>query len=103
MGLRRIFRNFKASGKNPDKVWSDRCIRTVRGYYKSLKKEGVPTDPEIEELLRYFKHNPVCVFPYQYTKKYRPEDIDVFMDEEAGLYYVMHENKRLYMPEGFPE
>jgi predicted RNA methylase len=34
--------------------------------------------------------------PYNFIKKYNPEDVTVYMDCESGMKYVMHENRRLY-------
>ncbi|MDR1323279.1 MAG: FkbM family methyltransferase [Candidatus Margulisbacteria bacterium] len=42
-------------------------------------------------------HGPV-MFPYSFTKKYKPNNILVFYDDNCGLNYVLYENKRMYFP-----
>jgi hypothetical protein len=58
------------------------------------------TDEE-QEILDYLKRHPLAVFPYSYTEKYKPENIAVYMDNEKGMYYVLHDGKRLYFKKGW--
>jgi len=67
----------------------------IRNYFLSLNTN----DPEILEIIEYFKKHNFSVFPYEFTKKYHASDINVFYDNTAKMQYVIHNNKRLYFPE----
>lgn len=70
-----------------------------------LKKE-IPTyhlasrdyeqDEERKEVVEFVQHEGVQIFPYQFTRKYNKETIEVFQDETCGLKYVLMEEKKLY-------
>ncbi len=53
-------------------------------------------DDEIKEVVNYLQNNSVSVFPYNFVKKYKKENIEVYFDQSKGLRYVVHQNKRLY-------
>jgi len=67
----------------------------IRNYFLSLNTD----DPEILEIINYFKKYRFSVFPYEFSRKYHAPDIDVFCDKMSKTHYVMHGNKRLYFPE----
>ncbi|MDR1122271.1 MAG: FkbM family methyltransferase [Dysgonamonadaceae bacterium] len=69
----------------------------IRNYFLALDKNQ--HDPEIMEIIKYFKKNLFNVFPYDFTTKYDPEEINVFADELCGMKYVMHTGKKMYFPE----
>lgn len=71
----------------------------IKNYFLSLNIDEV--DPEIQEIINYFKSDEFSVFPYEFTKKYYTSDIKVFFDKTTETLFVMHENKRLYFPEGW--
>jgi len=71
----------------------------IKNYFLSLDENAV--DFEILEIINHFKTGGFSIFPYKFIKKYHASDIDVFFDKNAGMLYVMHENKRLYFPEGW--
>jgi hypothetical protein len=48
------------------------------------------------EICAFLKENGLHVFPYNFTKKYKPEDIGVMFDSQTSLHYVMYSGKRLY-------
>jgi len=69
----------------------------IRIYFQSLKTD----DPEILEIIDYFKRYRFSIFPYEFSRKYHASDIDVFFDNLTQTRYVMRQNKRLYFPEGW--
>ncbi|UII23672.1 FkbM family methyltransferase [Fulvivirga ligni] len=46
--------------------------------------------------LEYLKKNGLTVFPGNYQDKYKDLNIDIQVDVESGLKYVIHNSKRLY-------
>lgn len=58
--------------------------------YKSTGNE------EIKDILCYLKDHPLQVFNYEFTAKYNNRNYDIVYDEQAGLFYTMFENKRMY-------
>lgn len=67
-------------------------------FYKQMliRRHGGSTDPEIVQILDYLKDNDLQVFNYDFVKKYEGMNIDVQFDVNCGLYFVWHENKKLY-------
>ncbi len=61
-----------------------------------IKFHANSTDIEVKEIVGFLVKNDLQVFPYDFTKKYKKESIEVFLDEKNGLKYVIHENKKLY-------
>ena len=90
-------------------------------YYKSikriirLKKEVIQYleiectqsgDTEKKEILEFLKQNfqkERVDFPYKFTKKYEARKIFVYTDSQCRLNYVLHEGKKLYFPQLWPE
>jgi hypothetical protein len=67
----------------------------IKNYFLSLNTD----DPEINEIIDYFKKYRFSIFPYEFSRKYHASDINIFSDEITKTKYVMHEGKRLYFPE----
>lgn len=63
----------------------------ILNYY-----QGNSLDAEKKEVIDYLQSNPVCVFPYEFSKDYLVEDILVSNDDINGLNYVVHEGKKMY-------
>jgi hypothetical protein len=55
-------------------------------------------DPDISEIADYLKKYPLSMFPYEFSRKYHAQDIDVFFDKTIKMRYVWHGNNRLYFP-----
>lgn len=53
-------------------------------------------DPEIEEVLDHIEKVGLDVFNYPFAAKYNNRKNKVWKDEVCGLYFVMHNDKRLY-------
>ncbi|MDR1140409.1 MAG: hypothetical protein LBL62_01865 [Planctomycetaceae bacterium] len=69
----------------------------IINYFRTLDKEN--QDWEILEVINYFQNNSFSVFPYDFTKKYIADHLDVFTDKECNMKYILHENKRMYFPQ----
>lgn len=68
-------------------------------YYASLPAEQV--NAEKKEVLNWLRNNELAIFPYSFSSKYKPEDVEVTYDPEVKLRYVMHDGKRLYFRRGW--
>ena len=51
---------------------------------------------EKEKIIEFLKYHSFSVFPYKFVKKYKAKNVTVYTDDDSGLKYVIHENKRLY-------
>jgi hypothetical protein len=51
---------------------------------------------DVSEVYLFLKNNPFSIFPYNFIKKYNYKDIIVYTMHEAGMLYVIHENKPLF-------
>lgn len=58
-------------------------------------------DEEILEVIAYLKDHGLEVFNYEFVQKYKSADIQVFYDDEKKLYFVWHENKKMYFARYF--
>lgn len=58
-------------------------------------------DAEIKDILCYLRENTLQVFNYDFVKKYGWLDYDVLYDDQAELFYVLFENKRMYFARRF--
>ncbi|MDR2792018.1 MAG: FkbM family methyltransferase, partial [Tannerellaceae bacterium] len=63
-------------------------------YLENLSSDDM-TD-EKREVLEYLKHHFLSYHVYPYVEKYKLRDIIVYADKEKRMYYVLHDNKRLY-------
>jgi hypothetical protein len=71
----------------------------IRNYF--LKLDYNEQDHEVAEIIDFFKKHNFSIFPYEFARKYHPEDVDVFYDELHKTWYIIHEGKRLYFPDGW--
>lgn len=55
---------------------------------------------EQKEVLNYLNTNVLDVFPYSFREKYKPEAVEVQLDETQQLYYMLWEDKKLYYKNG---
>jgi hypothetical protein len=68
--------------------------KDVIDFLESPKNKFEKSDTH--EIVNYLKNNNLHVFPYEFVKKYKPENIEVFHDNIFGLNYVLHSGKKLY-------
>jgi len=54
--------------------------------------------PEIVEIIDYFRKYRFSAIPYKFNKNYLVSDIHVYYDKNYKMFYVYHNNKRLYFP-----
>ena len=53
-------------------------------------------DDDITQALDFLKNNDLGVFPYPFSKKYNPRDVEIIYDKKTSIYYTVEEGKRLY-------
>lgn len=58
-------------------------------------------DEELKDILCYLKEQPLQVFNYNFVTKYNRMNFDILYDEQAGLFYVLFEHKRMYFARHF--
>jgi hypothetical protein len=68
----------------------------IRNYFLGLNRDGQPT--EIIEIIEYFQKHKFSVFPYNFARKYHAGNIDVFYDTSCKMFFVLHNEKKLYFP-----
>lgn len=73
-------------------------IENKNYFYKKsiLRRYENADDIEIKRILKYIKENDLRVFNYKFPEKYKNLEIEVIYDENCGMYYVYHVNKKLY-------
>lgn len=52
---------------------------------------------EIKEIVNFLEKERLRVFNYKFTEKYLEMNVEIKYDDECGLYYVMHNGKKMYM------
>jgi hypothetical protein len=87
------------------KIFTFRCteselkrLEIIRYFEKRIK---TIKDKEELAIAIFFLDNDFSVFPYNFTKNYNADGIIVFIDDECKMKYILHENKRMYFPEGW--
>lgn len=73
----------------------DSLKQKVIAFYANKK-----LSTEQQEVINYLKDNPYSVFPYDFTKNYRAEQVEVHYDQEKDLHYSLLDGKRLYIKRG---
>ncbi len=74
------------------KKQEDKIKNTVLEYYKN----GPVKDFEINEALTFLKTNDLSVFPYPFFLEYKNKTIEVKINEENQMPYVIHFGKKLH-------
>ena len=73
-------------------------LKIIR-YYAALPPER--TDSEKTKVLDWLRKNELAIFPYEFSSKYRQEEVVVSYDPEVKLRYIVHEGKSLYFRRGW--
>ncbi|MDR0537167.1 MAG: hypothetical protein LBH04_03850 [Tannerellaceae bacterium] len=68
----------------------------IKEYFSALNRENASS--EIIEIADYLKNHPFSIYPYEFTRKYNANDIEVFHDYSCQMSYVLHNRKKLYFP-----
>lgn len=58
---------------------------------------------EYQAIIEWIKQNQFHVFPYEFTKKYRAEQIEVMYDKERKMSYVLQGGNKMYWKKGIEE
>jgi len=69
----------------------------AKKYFLNLNYDE--QEPEIIEIIDYFRKYRFSAIPYKFNKNYFTSDICVYYDKNNRMYYVKHNNKRLYFPQ----
>ena len=75
--------------------------KEIINYYSKISKKELTK--EQTEVIKFIKYNDVGVFPYSFSLNYSPDNLKVFEDVENSMYFLMHENKKLYFKKGLSE
>ena len=68
--------------------------KNILKYYSSLPESEI--NEEQLEVLRFLESHQLETFPYPFFSDYSSKNIEVHLDEEKRLHYVIHEGKKLY-------
>ena len=68
----------------------------IKKFFLNLNPDE--QEPEIVEIIDYFKKHRFSAIPYKFNKNYSASDICVYYDKNNKMPYVHHNNKRLYFP-----
>jgi len=62
---------------------------------KSYSNQNKPID--IEQIIEYIKkYKKIDMISYEFAKKYENLQVQIYKDEDLGLYYVIHKGNRMY-------
>lgn len=75
--------------------------KEILNYYKALPTNVI--NEEQRSALDFIERNGVSAFPYDFQNKYSPAAVQVFLDAQLGLRYVMLDGKRLYFKRSWSE
>jgi len=89
------------------------AIQVLMGKYKQyqlksrivnyLRSSSEFEESEKKNIINYLTQNQLSYFPYDFTKKYKADDVIVYTDDTNGMKYVLHESKRLYFKKKWDE
>ena len=80
----------------------DKVANKFYFYKKSIiDKYSGNNDEEIKEIINYLNNHDLREFNYSFVEKYDETKLSVSKDEECGLYYVMHNTRKLYLSRKF--
>ena len=92
-----FFLNFNTEYPN----W--RLKRKILAYLRENELFSQKCDCEKNEIYLFLKNNGLSFFPYEFIKNYNQNSISVYFDIDCDMYYVLHENKRLYFKTNWTE
>lgn len=78
-------------------------VEDKRYFYKMALKRRYAgsTDVEIKKVLEYIDDHGLDVFNYSFVQKYTDYKAEAYFDNMSGLYYVMHNGKKMYISGSF--
>jgi hypothetical protein len=72
--------------------------RKIRKHFNGLDPDKI--NEEQKEILDFLKYNPVSLFPYPFTSRYKEDKVRVFYDHSNRMRYAMQDGRRLYFKRG---
>lgn len=75
--------------------------KNILNHYEKFETSEINEDKKAA--LAFLKNNKFSIFPGEYSLKYKQEDVDVSIDKDNGLLYVIHNGKRLYFKRSWNE
>jgi hypothetical protein len=75
--------------------------KKILKHFSLLPEKGI--NDEQREILRYLEKNKVRIFPYPFHDNYSPEKIEVILDRQNGMRYVLQDGKKLYFKKRWNE
>lgn len=76
-----------------EKIENDLYFAKMKLFYKYQQSEN----KEIKQILDYLSNNPFKAFNYPFAEVYDNMAVEPVYDDKTGLYYVIHQGKRMYM------
>ncbi len=75
-----------------------KLVENKNFFYRHIiiKRYKDNTDLEIKDILNYIQKRDLQTFNYEFVDKYRNLEIDVSYNSNKKMFYVLHENKKLY-------
>lgn len=70
-----------------------RIKKKYERYYLGIENID---DNEMRICLDYLNNNPLDMYCYDFIKKYKNREVKVYKDEEADLFYIIENDKRMY-------
>ena len=76
----------------------DSHIKNKNFFYiqSILRRYDKSNDLEIKNILEYIKRNDLQMFNYNFVDKYMNLDFQISFDSNCGMFYVYHQDKKLY-------
>ncbi len=71
------------------------CERAILARYQSS------CDEEIKEVISNITETGLTIFNYDYVNKYQHQEVCVEYDSECGMYFVVHNGKKMYFKKSF--
>lgn len=78
---------------SPEKIEGNLYFTKIKLLFKYQKSEN----REIRQIVEQVSQNPLKVFNYPFAEAYNNMEVEIVYDEKVGLYYVIHQNKPVYM------
>jgi len=75
------------------KILAKALPQAIKRYYSDHPQLATT---EVKEVLNYLETNSMEILPYVFQNKYSEDQVDVFIDPNKNLPYVVQEGKRLY-------
>lgn len=75
--------------------------RKILKYFSMLPESEI--NSEQKKVLEYLEKNEIRIFPYPFHSDYSPDQIEVFIDKDLKMRYVLLDGKKLYFKKRWSE